>query len=119
MKLTSKDKEFLEKLRSLFDEHSLHIESKRDGVSRLVLRKNYGTRAEMHFGMTRQGVRWRFQRLFNEIYIQAYVTIIWIESSFGTHLRQEAMAIARERLEMYRRAKESGEYAPGKARARR
>jgi hypothetical protein len=48
--------------------------------------------------MTRQGVRWRFQRLFNEIYVSAYETIYWIESQFGTALRQDALAIARERI---------------------
>ena len=73
MKLTSKDKEFLEKLRSLCDQHELSIESKRNGVTKLVLRRNYGERVELHFGMTRQGVRWRFQRLFDEIYISAYI----------------------------------------------
>lgn len=108
MKLTSKDREFLEKLRGLCDERELSIESKRDGVTRLVLRKNYGSRVESHFGMTRQGVRWRFQRLFSEIYVNAYITILWIESNFGTHLRNEAMAIAKERMELYQRAKREG-----------
>lgn len=104
MKLTSKDKEFLEKLRQLFDEHELSIEPKLDGITRLVLRKNYGARVETHFGMTRQGVRWRFQRLFNDIYVNAYITILWVESNFGTHLRNDAMDIARERMDLYRKA---------------
>ena len=108
MKLTSKDKEFLEKLRVLFDEHELSIEPKRDGVTRLVLRKNYGARVETHFGMTRQGVRWRFQRLFGDIYVNAYITILWVESNFGTQLRNDAMAIARERMELYRKAVQNG-----------
>jgi hypothetical protein len=119
MKLTSKDKEFLEKLRSLFDEHSLWIQPKQDGVTHLVLRKNYGTRLETHFGMTRQGVRWRFHRLFNDIYVNAYVTILWVESNFGTHLRRDAMAIARERLELYRRNKEGGDYRSSTSRRSR
>ncbi len=108
MKLTSKDKEFLEKLRVLFDDHELSIESKRDGVTRLVLRKNYGARVETYFGMTRQGVRWRFQRLFGDIYVNAYITVLWVESNFGTHLRNDAMAIARERMEIYRKAAQNG-----------
>lgn len=103
MKLTLKDEEFLERLRRLFDEHELSIESKRDGVTRLVLRKNYGARVETHFGMTRQGVRWRFHRLFNDIYVNAYIAILWVESNFGTHLRNDAMEIARERVEHYRK----------------
>ena len=107
MKLTSKDKEFLEKLRSLCDKHELSIEAKHNGVTKLILRKNYGARVETHFGMTRQGVRWRFQRLFGEIYISSYTTILWVESNFGTHLRQHAMAIAKERMELYRRAHEN------------
>ncbi len=108
MKLTSKDKEFLEKLKVLFDEHELSIERKRDVLATLVLRKNYGARVELHFGMTRQGVRWRFQRLFNDIYVNAYITILWVESNFGTHLRNDAMAIARERVDLYRKAAQNG-----------
>lgn len=116
MKLTSKDKEFLEKLRVLFDQHELAIEPKRGIVTRLVLRKNYGARVETQFGMTRQGVRWRFQRLFNDIYVNAYTTILWVESNFGTHLRNDAMAIARERLELYRKARSNSTIStpPGK-----
>lgn len=102
MTLTLKDKEFLDRLRTIFETQGLRIEAKR-GVTRLVLRRNYGTRIESHFGMTRQGVRWRFHRLFNEIYVQAYTTILWVESNFGTQLRQQAMAIAKEELEMYQK----------------
>ena len=92
----------------MFDEHELSIAPKRDGVTRLVLRKNYGARVETHFGMTRQGVRWRFKRLFNDIYVNAYITILWVESNFGTHLRNDAMAIARERMELCRKATQDG-----------
>ena len=108
MKLTSKDKEFLERLKAICDEQSLSIDLRSDGITRMVLRKNYGARIETHFGMTRQGVRWRFQRLFSEIYVNAYVTILWVESRFGTHLRHHAMAIARERMERYQRANREG-----------
>jgi len=98
MKLTIKDKEFLEKLKTALEDKELSIELKFDGASRLVLRKNYGDRIEKDFQMTRQGVRWRFQRLFNEIYVSAYETIYWIESQFGTALRKDALMIAKEQI---------------------
>ena len=99
MKLTIKDKAFLTNLRALLDEKGLSIELKENDLRRLVLRQNYGSRIEMQFGMTRQGVRWRFQRLFNEIYVSAYECILFIESSFGTDLREKVMAIAKERYQ--------------------
>ena len=104
MKLTQKDKEFLEKLRGLMEEKQLTIELREDGLRRLVLRKNYGDRIEGEFGMTRQGVRWRFQRLLNDIYPSAYETVLFVESSFGVQLRAPAMAIARQRAELRRQA---------------
>jgi len=107
MKLTEKDRVFLERLRSLLDEKDLSIELKEDGLRRLVLKKNYGDRIQQAFGLTRQGVRWRFQRLFNEIYVHAYITICWVESNFGTELREKALAIARERLELQKRQTET------------
>ena len=42
MKLTLKDKDFLERLRHLFDSKDLDIELKKDGLKRLILRRNYG-----------------------------------------------------------------------------
>ena len=109
MKLTLKDKDFLERLRRLMKSKELSIELKQDGMKRLVLRKNYGDKIESEFGMTRQGVRWRFQRLFSEIYISSYESIFWVESQFGTELRQKALEIARERVELRRKAQEIGE----------
>lgn len=99
MKMTIKDKEFLERLKWAMDQKALYVELKSSGVRRLVLRQNYGDRIERDFRMTRQGIRWRFQRLFNEIYVSAYETIYWIESQFGTALRQDALSIARERIQ--------------------
>ena len=84
MRLTLKDKDFIERLRSMLDSKDLSIELKYGGLKRMILRKNYGTKVESYFGMTRQGVRWRFDRLFNHIYIDAYLAIFWIESNFGT-----------------------------------
>jgi len=69
-----------------------------------------GDHIERHFGVTRQGVRWRFQRLFNDIYVEAYERIWWIESHFGTELRQHAIAIAKERIELRRRAQKMGQF---------
>jgi hypothetical protein len=106
MKLTVKDKDFLEKLKSLLESKYLSIELKTDGLKRLVLRGNYGDKIESCFDMTRQGVRWRFQRLFNDIYVTSYETLYWIESNFGTGLRQKAMEIARERVELRKKVQE-------------
>jgi len=72
MKLTQKDRDFLERLRMLLESKDLSVEMKEDGYKRLVLRQNYGTKIESCFKMTRQGVRWRFRRLFNEIYSNSY-----------------------------------------------
>ena len=47
--------------------------------------------------MTRQGVRWRFQRLLSDIYVSAFETILFIEKTFGTQLREHATRISRER----------------------
>jgi len=102
MKLTIKDKAFLAHLRALLDEKELSIGLKKDGFKRLVLRRNYGSHIEACFGLTRQGVRWRFQRLFNDIYVNAYLTILWVESNFGTDLREKAMTIAKERYQEWK-----------------
>jgi hypothetical protein len=108
MKLTSKDKEFLEGLRALMEEKELRVELKENGLKRLVLRKNYGDRVESRFDLSRQGVRWRFHRIFSEMYPSAYATILFIESHFGTELRAAAMTIARQRIELRKKALETG-----------
>ena len=110
MKLTVKDKDFLAQLRALLDSKDLSIELKNDGLKRLVLRQNYGDKIESAFGLSRQGVRWRFQRLFNEIYVQAYCTIFWIESYFGTELRQMALEIAKEQVALRKEARKRGHF---------
>ena len=104
MKLTLKDKEFLEKLKTLFESEELSIELKEDGIKRLVLRRNYGDKIESAFNLTRQGIRWRFKRIFNKIYVDAYLAVFYIESNFGTELRQMAMEIARERVALRKKA---------------
>jgi len=104
MKLTQKDKAFLECLSQLVEEGTLWIELTEDGEKRLVLRQNYGEKVESAFGLSRQGVRWRFQRIFNDIYTNAYLTILSIEADFGAALRSQAMAIARQRCELRQKA---------------
>lgn len=109
MRLTGKDREFLERLRPLLESKQMAVELKEDGLKHLVLRQNYGDKIESSFHMTRQGVRWRFQRLFNEIYVSAYETVYWMETLFGTELRKRALEIARERVEMRKRARKAGD----------
>ena len=104
MKLTVKDKEFLENLRALLDQGELSIAFLENSPKRFQLKQNYGSKIEQRFGMTRQGVRWRFQRLLGDIYPSAYESLLFIESSFGTELRPMAMAIARERAEIRKKA---------------
>jgi len=108
MKLTEKDEEFIEKLKSLVESKDLSIELIDDGLLRLVLRQNYGDRIESEFNMTRQGVRWRFHRLFNEVYLNAYLTIFWIESNFGVGLREKVIRIAKQHVELRKKAKKTG-----------
>ena len=76
----------------------LSIELKRGPASYFVLRGNYGEKIENEFGMTRQGVRWRFWRLFNDVYVSAYETVYWLERTFGIHLRDKAIEIAKQRF---------------------
>ncbi|MBT4816564.1 MAG: hypothetical protein HOJ57_28580 [Lentisphaerae bacterium] len=103
MKLTQKDIEFLEKLHGLLQLKGLRIEKRPGRPSYFVLRGNYGERIDRCFDMTRQGVRWRFHHVFTNIYVAAYETIFVIERRFGTSLRNEAMAISRERVLLRRR----------------
>jgi hypothetical protein len=58
--------------------------------------------------MTRQGVRWRFQWLFSNVYVEAFETILMIEKTFGTQLREHAIRISRERYETRREAMDNG-----------
>jgi hypothetical protein len=105
MRLSEKDKEFMEKLKALCEKRELSIELKDCGYKTLVLRQNYGDKIESDFGMTRQGVRWRFHRLFNDIYTSAYETVYWVESNFGSELRPKVLEIIKERVEMRKKAK--------------
>ncbi|MGD0920010.1 MAG: hypothetical protein ABSB22_26535 [Thermodesulfobacteriota bacterium] len=107
MKLTIKDKDFLEKLKNLLEQKELKIDLKEDALKRFVLRQNYGGKVGKAFGMTRQGVRWRFHHIM-EIYISAYEAIYFLESNFGTELRSMALEIARERVALRKKASQKG-----------
>lgn len=110
MKLTEKDDEFLRRLKVFIDKNDLDIEFKSDGFKRLVLRRNYGSKIESAFGLSRQGIRWRFKRVFNEIYVNAYLTIYLIESQFGIDLRQKAIDIAKEQVELRIKANQQKQF---------
>jgi hypothetical protein len=107
VKLTVKDKDFLEKLKSLLEAKELKINLKEDGLKRFVLYKNYGDKVEKCFGMTRQGVRWRFHHLM-EMYVGAYEGIYFLESNFGIGLRSMALEIAKERVALRKKACQRG-----------
>jgi len=86
----------------------LWVELKPDQPSRMVLRGTYGEKVHKAFRMTRQGVRWRFWRLFNDIYVSAFETILFIEKVFGTELREHAIRISRERWALRQEAMQVG-----------
>jgi hypothetical protein len=78
-------KEFLETLKALTESKDLWVELRPGRPSYMVLKGTYGDRIHEAFRMTRQGVRWRFQRLLGDIYVSAFETILLIEKTFGTH----------------------------------
>ncbi len=63
MKLTEKDKTFLENLKKLMESKDLWVELKPNRPSYMVLKGTYGEKIHKTFRTTRQGVRWRFYRL--------------------------------------------------------
>ena len=87
----------MEALKTLMESKDLWVELRPDRPSRMVLRGTYGEKIHKAFRMTRQGVRWRFWRLFNDIYISAFETILFVEKTFGTELRDHAVRISKER----------------------
>jgi len=90
------------------DSRELSVELKPDRPSRMVLRGTYGERIHRAFRVTRQGVRWRFWRLFNDIYVSAFETILFIERTFGTQLRDHAIRISKERQALRQEATQIG-----------
>jgi len=87
----------------------LWVELKPGRSSYMVLKGTYGEKIHKTFRMTRQGVRWRFQRLFSHVYVEAFETILMIEKTFGTQLREYAIRISRERYEVRREGFQSAD----------
>ena len=86
----------------------LRVELRADRPSYMILRGTYGEKVHKAFRMTRQGVRWRFWRLFNDIYVSAFETILFIERTFGTQFRDHAIRISKERYALRQEAANSG-----------
>ena len=99
---------FLETLKQLMESNDLSVELKLDRPSYMVLKGTYGERVHEAFRMSRQGVRWRFQRLFNEIYVSSFETILFIERIFGSQLREHAIRISKERHALHQKACRGG-----------
>ena len=99
MVLTEKDRSFLLKLRELMDDDILKVELAPNIVSRMVLKGTYNSKVHRIFGLSRQGVRWRFLHIFNDEYVRAFETIVFIERLFGVDLRGHAVRISKERYE--------------------
>jgi len=85
----------------------LWVELKPGQPSYMVLRGTYGEKVYRAFRMTRQGVRWRFWRIHNDIYISALEALLHIETTFGTQLRDYAIRIAKERYALRQEAMRS------------
>ena len=79
------------------DSKDLCVELKPDRPSRMVLKGTYGEKIHKTFGITRQGVRWRFQHIFGKIYVEAFEAILFIEKNFSPQLRDHAIRISKER----------------------
>jgi hypothetical protein len=111
MKLTNKDQEFLSRLKALLETKGLEVRLKTDGrgMSRMVLVGHYGDKLGNHLHLTRQGVYWRFQHIC-EGYIAAYESIYFLESTFGTSLRDYALQIARERIALRKKTLENATF---------
>lgn len=86
----------------------LWIELRPGRPSSLVLKGTYGEKVHQSFRMSRQGVRWRFHRVFSEMYVSAFETILFIEKAFGTQLREHAIRISMERYDERHRWRENG-----------
>ncbi len=108
MKVTEKDKTFLEELKKLMESKDLWVELQPGRPSYMVLRGTYGQKVHQTFRMSRQGVRWRFRHLFNEMYVSAFETILFIEKAFGSELREHAIRISKERYALHQEALQSG-----------
>ena len=62
----------------------------------MVLKGTYGEEVHKRFRLTRQGVRWRFQRLFSQVYVEAFETI------FATPVGPSLRALPADQLAVFR-----------------
>ena len=83
-------------------DHELWVDRRMNCPDELVLCGNYGEKIHRRFRVSRQGVRWRFQRIM-DMYISSFETILFIEKILGPRLRDDAIAISRQRYEMRHR----------------
>ncbi|MHC4103344.1 MAG: hypothetical protein ACYSR9_00280 [Planctomycetota bacterium] len=86
------------------DSKDLRVVLKPGEPSRMVLKGTYGEKIHKTFGITRQGVRWRFQHLFGQAYVRSFETIMFIEKVFGSRLRDYAIRISKERYALRQKA---------------
>lgn len=86
----------------------LWVELKSGEPGYMVLKGTYGEKIHRTFRMTRQGVRWRFHRLFNHVYVEAFETILFLEKTFGTELRDHAVRISKQRYRLRQEAMQHG-----------
>jgi len=84
------------------ESHDLWVELRPGSPSYMVLRGTYGEKVHRSFRMSRRGVRWRFQRLLNQIYVSSFEIVLMIETTFGTQLRDHAIRISKERYALRR-----------------
>ena len=106
--MTDKDKIFLAKLKKLMDAMDLSVELRPGEPSRMILKGTYGEEIHKTFGVTRQGVRWRFHHLFSQGYVRAFETIMFIEKIFGSQLREYAIRISREKYALRQKVLQTG-----------
>lgn len=86
----------------------LWVELRPERPPYLVLRGTYGDKIHQAFRTSRQGVRWRFWRLFNDIYVSSFETILFIEKTFGPQLREHAIRISQERYALRQQLRQEG-----------
>ncbi len=95
-------------MKKLMDLKDLKVVLKPGEPSCMVLKGTYGENIHKTFGVTRQGVRWRFQHLFGQAYVRAFETIMFIEKIFGSQLRDYAIRISKERYALRQKALQPG-----------
>ena len=95
-------------MKKLMDSKDLKVVLKPSEPSCMILKGTYGENIHKTFGLTRQGVRWRFQHLFSQVYVRAFETIMFIEKIFGSQLRDYAIRISKERYALRQKALQTG-----------